>query len=40
MQTLHIRISDHDAQAYNLRTEQEISFPDLVESISRAYANQ
>jgi DeoR/GlpR family transcriptional regulator of sugar metabolism len=40
MQTLHIRISDRDAQAYNLRTEQEISFPDLVESISRVYAKQ
>jgi hypothetical protein len=40
MHTLHIRTSDRDAQAYNLRTEQEIPFPDLVESISRAYAKQ
>jgi hypothetical protein len=35
-----LRISDRDAQAYNLRTEQEISFPDLLGSISRVYAKQ
>jgi hypothetical protein len=38
---MHIlRISDRDAQAYNLHSEQEISFPDLVESIRRVYAKQ
>jgi hypothetical protein len=40
MKTLHIRISDSDAHTYNLRDEQEMSFPALVENISRITAKQ
>jgi len=40
MKTIRVRVSDTDYQKYNLATDQDVKFSDLVERISLEYARK
>jgi len=40
MKTIRVRVSDTDYQKYNLETDQDVKFSDLVERISLEYARK